>query len=406
MNAIMKHVNIMKNQKYKIIHLDTLIRSFAVGLLVLAFGSSLVTSQLAGANSSDEIQKLQEQIEKIESVNHEHNEEKGILSVEASSLSDAINKLQAQIDASQARIAKLEGEISGLEKQIEETQKELEKQKELLGQSIRAMYVSGDITTVEMLATSDDLSEFFDAQQYQDSVRQKIKNTLDTITQLKLELNTKRDLVKANLTEQQGIKEQIQSQQAEKARILSLNQAEQDELEQKIQENNGRLAELKQKQAEAEAALARALSSGSYKVASIGPVAAGTIIGSIGNTGLSSGPHLHLEVRTSSGIVDPTPYIKSSPVNIPPAWVSQGYGVPNSLYISGYHRGIDYASGSGSPIFAIASGQLYRGCSNLMLGTSGNDYGYVAIIEHSDGSKSVYAHMSGGPADCDYNTYY
>lgn len=74
--------------------------------------------------------------------------------------------------------------------------------------------------------------------------------------------------------------------------------------------------------------------------------------------------------------------------------------------IAGYHTGVDYASSSGAAIYAIDGGQMYRGCSNQMLGTRNNDYGYVAIVEHSNGIKSVYAHMSGGPAACNYNTYY
>lgn len=390
----MRYTKITKLKESKIIRLT------AIFVMTAVFAATQITPVFVSAD------RYQEQINQLNAQNAQKEQTQGVLSVEASSLADAINRLQAQIDASEARISQLNGEIEQLRIQIKEAEIELEKQKDLLSQSIKAMYVSGEITEVEMLATSDDLSEFFDAQQYQESVRSKIKSTLDKITKLKLELSTKRELVKANLTEQITVQEQIESQQAEKNRILSLNQAEQDDLEQKIQANNGRIAELKKKQAEAEAALARALFNGSYRIANVGPVAGGAVVGSIGNTGLSSGPHLHLEVRTANGAVDPSPYIQNMPVGIPPAWVSQGYGVPNSLYYSGYHRGIDYAAGGGAPIYAIASGQLYRGCSNLMLGTSNNDYGYVAIIEHIDGTRSVYAHMSGGPAECNYNTYY
>lgn len=358
------------------------------------------------ANSTDTIKQLRQEINAIKNENQTHENAQSILSVEASSLSDAINKLQDQINVSQARINELEGEITKLEKQIADTEIELAKQKKLLGESIKAMYVSGEISTIEMLATSKDLSDFFDKQQYQESVRQKIKSTLDKVTLLKLELSTKKELVKATLSEQKNIQSQIEAQRAEKDRVLSLNQAEQDALEEKIQGNNGRIAELRKKQIEAEAALAASLNSGNYRVAVVGPVGAGEVIGVIGNTGLSSGPHLHLEVRDANGVVNPSSYIANSPVNLPPAWISQGYGVANSLYYSGYHRGIDYASGSGSPIFAIDNGQLYRGCSNQMLGTRYNDYGYVAIIEHANGARSIYAHMSGGPASCSYNTYY
>ncbi len=355
---------------------------------------------------SQQIKDLQQQIDQVQNDSNQKRHEEGVLSIEASSLSDAINKLQGQINSSQARISQLQSEVNTLKQQITEAEAELAKQRGILGETIKAMYLEGDITTLEMLATSKDLSEFFDKQQYRESVSSKIKVTLDKVTQLKLELNTKRETVEATLAEQQALRDQLASQRSEKDRILALNQDQQNQLENQIKANSGKLAELKKKQAEAEAALARSLSSGSYKTAPAGPVSAGSVVGAVGNTGLSSGAHLHLEARSGSSVVNPVPYIKSKPVNMPPGWISQGYGVANSLYRSGYHGGIDYASSNGQPIFAIDGGQMYRGCSNQMLGTRNNDYGYVAIVEHSNGVKSIYAHMSGGPATCNYNTYY
>lgn len=355
---------------------------------------------------SQQIQQLQQQIDQVQNDSSQKRENQGVLGIEASSLSDAINKFQTQINTSQSRLNQLQTEVNELKQQITDAETELVKQKKILGETIKAMYVEGDITTLEMLATSKDLSEFFDKQQYRESVSSKVKITLDKVTKLKLDLNTKRATVEAAIGEQQALRGQLASQRSEKNYILSLNQNQQNKLENQIRSNSGRLAELKKKQAEAEAALARSLSSGSYRVSPAGQVSAGDAVGAIGNTGLSSGPHLHLEVRGGNGTINPGPYLKAKPVNMPPAWISQGYGVANPLYRSGYHMGIDYAGSSGSAIFAIDGGKMYRGCSNQMLGTKRNDYGYVAIVEHSNGTKSVYAHMSGGPAACNYNTYY
>ena len=304
MYAIMTRL-IVKNKNHKMQKISNKIpkqirfnlQSLVIFGVLVIFAIVTPTIGIVSANTTDEIQDIKKQIQAIENTNDAHEHEQGILSVQANSLAEAIQKLQAQINRSQARINSLEAEVAKLEKQIIQTEKELEIQKDLLGKSIKQMYVSGEISTIEMLATSKDLSDFFDRQQYQEDVQKEIKNTLDKITELKLQLNAKKEQVKVALSEQQSIKSQIQAQQSEKNRILSLNEAEQAELESKIQNNNEKIAELRQKQIEAEAALARALNTGSYKVSPVGPIAAGAVVGSIGNTGLSSGPHLHLEVR-------------------------------------------------------------------------------------------------------------
>lgn len=47
-------------------------------------------------------------------------------------------------------------------------------------------------------------------------------------------------------------------------------------------------------------------------------VTRGALIGAVGNTGRSSGPHLHLELRQNGRAVDPFPYVQNAPLaNLP-----------------------------------------------------------------------------------------
>jgi surface antigen len=117
------------------------------------------------------------------------------------------------------------------------------------------MYLEGEISTLEMLASSKDLSEFVDQQQYRDSVQDKIKETLDKINALKVELKSKKDVVEGLLRDQQKMQGDLSASQAEQSRILSLNQAEQNSLDQQIRSNNSQIASLRAAQAAANARL-------------------------------------------------------------------------------------------------------------------------------------------------------
>jgi surface antigen len=192
--------------------------------------------------------QFQEQIDALNAENGQKQAVQGQLGAEASGLAETISKLQAQINALQTRITENESKMAELKIQIAAAEAELLHQRDLLGQTIRAMYLEGEITTVEMLATSKDLSDYFDKQQYRESVNSKIKTTLDKITKLKLDLNTQKETVEKLLAEQKSLQSQLAGQRAENSRLLSLNQAQQNEIDGQIKANNSKVAELRRQQ--------------------------------------------------------------------------------------------------------------------------------------------------------------
>lgn len=59
-------------------------------------------------------------------------------------------------------------------------------------------------------------------------------------------------------------------------------------------------------------------------------VAAGDIIGGIGSTGRSTGPHLHFEVRINDRAVNPRPFLEKAPNVLKKARADAGAGTPQS----------------------------------------------------------------------------
>jgi surface antigen len=192
--------------------------------------------------------RFQEQIEQLQAENSQKQNKVQALQVEADSLEGVIAGLQVQISGLEKQITDNQAKSDRLKVKIAEAETELKRQRDILGQNIKAMYLEGDISTLEMLASSNDLSAFVDKQQYRNSVQDKIKTTLDKITALKLALNTQKEEVERLIKEQTILQQQIAAQKSEQNRLLNFNQTEQAAFNAQIKGNKEKIAELKRQQ--------------------------------------------------------------------------------------------------------------------------------------------------------------
>lgn len=195
--------------------------------------------------------QFDEQIKQIQSDSSNKQAAVDQLQAQAESYQDAINKLQQQIVAIQAQIKANEAKRDDLQNQINVAEAELAKQKKLLGENIKTMYVEGEISTLEMLASSKDLSEFLDKQQYRTAVQDKIKTTLDKINALKVQLKDQKLQVEQLLANQQDMNNQLGANQAEQNRLLTMNVDQQNSYNAQIKNNSAQIAALRAQQAAA-----------------------------------------------------------------------------------------------------------------------------------------------------------
>jgi surface antigen/peptidoglycan hydrolase CwlO-like protein len=213
---------------------------------VIAFGSfsAIYSSQPVYAQS------IQEQINNLNDQNADIQSDVDQLVDEAADYKDAIQKFQTQINGLQTQIDKNTKEQQRLKAEMKKAEAELAEQKDLLGQNIRAMYVEGDMSTIEMLASSNDLSEYIDREQYRNSVKNKISETVTKINDLKKQLSEQKNKVDALLKEQNNQRAQLATSRAEQRKLLSYNESQQDGFNKKSKANQKRIAELMRQQAE------------------------------------------------------------------------------------------------------------------------------------------------------------
>lgn len=345
---------------------------------VLLVAAVMVAPQVFAQSFQDQISTIDAQIKQYES-------EISRLQNEGDTLQNKLSIITAEKNALQAEIDKNEQQKVQLQADIVANEEKLERQKRTLNKTVAQIYANGDTTPIVMLASSKNVGEYVTAQEVRGSVRDQMKTAMDSVKTLKAELAKQKTEVEALIVQQVAQREQIVAKENEQAQILAQTRGEEAAY-------GNMVGSLKEQRAAAEAALIASLSRGSYRsVAPSGYVNAGDVVGHVGSTGMSTGPHLHLEAR-KGGLRDPSSYIQTSPVDMPPGWVSQSYGNIDGMYSSGRHPGVDYAAQQGANIYAVAPGLMYRGSSEALLGTWA--YGNVAIIELADGTTMIYAHMS------------
>lgn len=240
----------------KLTHQKAKFFSLSIGtrLPILAMAGVLIAGVLSPVVivSAD---SFQDQINQLSNQNAQTQSSLNSLISQAQSYQDAINQLQQQVSAVQAAIAANEAKQADLQAQIDAAQTKLDQQKAALAQDLKAMYVSGTMSTVEMLATSKSLSDYIDAQTYSTAVQNKIQTTLAEITVLQNQLKQQKAEVEQLLAEQQQQKNQLADAEAQQQQLLAMNQTQQDDFNQKIKDNNAKIADLRAQQLAANRAL-------------------------------------------------------------------------------------------------------------------------------------------------------
>ncbi len=189
--------------------------------------------------------------DQINSLNQQNSQAQSVvtgLAAQAGTYQEAINQLQVQISALQAALNANLANQAALQQQIIDAQNKIVEQKAFLSQNITAMYVDGQLSTIEELATSSSLSDYVDKEEYRIIAQNKIDSTIKEIAALQAQLQKQKLALDDLISAQKQQNEQLGAAQAHQQQLLAYNQGQQDAYSQQISANSSQIAELRRQQ--------------------------------------------------------------------------------------------------------------------------------------------------------------
>ena len=351
----------MKKMYLKVVSI-LVIATVILNTVSISYAASSISSQKNELN-----QKIQETKDNLNEVNSQKEESQ-----------DKVNNLSSQIDSYESKINSLKSEIetktnevNELQKKLDELEAEREKNQSLLDERLVTLYESGEVSYLDMLLSSTDLTDFISSYYMIETLTAADKELIQNLENDKKEIADTQEKVNNSLGEIEKNKTELESVQQELSKAKNEEQTKVDklteqshDLENDVEEYEKKMKELDAKEKAQEAALQKKYEEAKKKAEQ------GNSSGSNSNSGSSSG-----ESVSSKGFIRP---------------VKTGKITAGMYYSSGkYHGAVDFGVSVGTPVYAAADGIVVTST------WGGSDsYGYYIKIKHYNGLYTLYAHGS------------
>jgi len=333
-----------------------------------------------------------------------------------------IESMEVEIDAKTVEISLLEKDIQEKEDDISIMKQEISVLEVSVNQRIEESYKYSFIGTLEIFLNGGTLDNILRRTKYLTTTRDKDKEALtemnDKVGILRaeeLDLDHEKESVEGKKTELEEektdlivLKKGLDTQKVEKNRLLAESKVREAELSAEYAQNVKAISDL-------DAAIIAYIAIHGDEARNYGHVDVGEWIGGMGNTGASSGAHLHFSIKSNyygnpcagdipvlsgylttgenswkvgwDGWVWPIMHAGSLPLPIAGPYVvmSQDYHQGYAIDLVSYRYWGDLYGNYGAPIYSIMEGELYKAVDGY-----GGNYAY---IRHPNGWTSCYLHL-------------
>jgi len=261
-NHACANVNVMKQRSTTPVSKGLVTKSLLVATAVLMIVSAPITTspRVSADQFDDQIRALQQEIDAYENEARKLKSQADTLQVQVNVLNNEKTQIQGQIELSQAKFDQLQQKIKDTQQTIVDNQK-------ALGETLASLYVDDKISPLEMLASSQNIGDYVDKQEYRSSVREQLSKTIDKIKSLKKSLEQQKVDVERVLGDQTNARNALAAKEAEQQSLLNATRGEEGAYQQLSAQSSAKKLEIQQQQQAAiEAAMRRASGGGSVNI--------------------------------------------------------------------------------------------------------------------------------------------
>lgn len=354
----------MKKMYLKVVSI-LVIATVILNTVSISYAASSISSQKNELNK-----KIQETKDNLNEVNSQKEESQN----KVNNLSSQIDSYESQINSLKSEIETKTNEVNELQKKLDELEAEREKNQSLLDERLVTLYESGEVSYLDMLLSSTDLTEFISSYYMIETLTAADKELIQNLENDKKEIADTQEKVNSSLNEIETKKSELETVQQqlsdakdeEQTKVDKLTEQSHD-LESDVEEYEKKMNELDAKEKAQEAALQKKYEEAKKKAeqnASSGSSSSGSGSSSAAGSTVSS-----------KGFIRP---------------VKTGSITATMYYSSGkYHGAVDFGVSVGTPVYAAADGIVVTST------WGGSDsYGYYIKIKHYNGLYTLYAHGS------------
>ena len=208
----------------------------ALSLCMIAAGTAVMTS----ADTLSDYQKRQQELDeaaaqyqaKIDSTASDIAQREEY----KKALQSKITVLNEQISNGRAQIEALDIEIAGMQADIDESRGQISGRIDKLKQRVRALYLSGDTTSLEVILGAKDFGDFLDKVEILTYISRSDQTLIDSLQEDIEVINKKRDTLKEMKTELSNEQKNLDLRQKEMQTLIAQNEKLLDNL---YEENSG-----------------------------------------------------------------------------------------------------------------------------------------------------------------------